>query len=337
MPKVSVIVPVYNVEKYLRQCLDSLVNQTLTDIEIICINDGSTDGSLAILEDYASKDKRIRLISQENQGQGVARNRGIELSSGEYIGFVDPDDWVELNTYEELYSKAKEQSLDIVEYTYKEYNLHSGTTKIWNNKIKIPENEIFTFKKCPLYTFFSTMLGPCNKIYRTNFIKNNNIKFSNSKLAEDHIFTIKSRIFANKIIFINKPFYNYRVYKGSSCKRITNQVLNVIDIVKEVENLLISLNKYNDLKNEYKKYAGLTLARQIPYIPQDQKTAYEEKIKKEFTKEIYKQYKYYKYGEYKFIEKIFSLKNEENFGKRYKILMLFGLKLKIKRGKKETV
>lgn len=94
MTKVSIIVPVYNVEKYLKRCLDSLVNQTLKDIEIICVNDGSTDGSLAILDEYVRNDDRIVVINQENSGQSVARNRGIDVAKGEYIGFVDSDDWV---------------------------------------------------------------------------------------------------------------------------------------------------------------------------------------------------------------------------------------------------
>ena len=107
MPKISVIIPVYNVEKYLPKCLDSLINQTLSDIEIICINDCSTDNSLEILEEYASKDERIKIIDlKENQGAAAARNKGLEIAKGEYLGFVDPDDYVDLNFYEELYKKG---------------------------------------------------------------------------------------------------------------------------------------------------------------------------------------------------------------------------------------
>lgn len=113
MPKVSIIVPVYNVEKYLRKCIDSLVNQTLNDIEIICINDGSTDKSLKILKEYKNKDSRIILLNQENSGQSVARNRGIEIAKGEYLGFVDPDDWIDLDYYEKLYNAAIGTNADI--------------------------------------------------------------------------------------------------------------------------------------------------------------------------------------------------------------------------------
>ena len=102
MPKISVIVPVYNVEKYLARCLDSIINQTLADIEIICINDGSTDNSLEILNDYAKKDSRIKIIDQTNAGLSCARNAGMQIAQGEYIGFVDSDDWIDLDFYEKL-------------------------------------------------------------------------------------------------------------------------------------------------------------------------------------------------------------------------------------------
>ena len=234
MAKVSVIVPVYNVEKYLRQCLDSLVNQTLTDIEIICINDGSTDGSLAILEDYASKDKRIRLISQENQGQGVARNKGIELSTGEYLGFVDPDDWIELNMYEEMYSKAKLSDAMIVEAMYSEFFECSGKTKIRKSPVTLPENQVFTWKIHKDYLFKSSILAVWNKIYKKTFVNQHKIRFAEAKLAEDHIFTLKSKVLAEKINFINKPYYNYRVRRDSAVNSISPETLRVIDILKDV-------------------------------------------------------------------------------------------------------
>ena len=115
MPKVSVIIPIYNTEKYLRKCLDSVCNQTLSDIEIICVNDCSTDNSLEILEEYASKDNRIKLIDfKENKGAAVARNAGIDEAKGEYIGFVDSDDFIDLDFYEKLYNKAVKSGADCV-------------------------------------------------------------------------------------------------------------------------------------------------------------------------------------------------------------------------------
>ena len=124
--KVSVIVPVYNVEKYLKDCLDSVVNQTLEDIEIICVNDGSTDNSLAILEEYAEKDSRIKIITQENKGLGGARNTGLYHANGEYISFIDSDDWIELNTFEELYNMSKNLDLDMLMFQMKVFNIETG-------------------------------------------------------------------------------------------------------------------------------------------------------------------------------------------------------------------
>ena len=114
MAKVSIIIPTYNVEMYLVECMDSVVNQTLKDIEIICINDGSTDSSLEILKGYAEKDDRIIIVDKENGGYGIGMNIGLDKATGEYIGIVEPDDFVPLNMYEELYNKAVENDLDLV-------------------------------------------------------------------------------------------------------------------------------------------------------------------------------------------------------------------------------
>ena len=113
MIKVSVIVPVFNTEKYLEKCLNSLINQTLQDIEIICINDGSTDKSADIIKKFANKDSRFKLINHEPNKQGAARNTGMKIAKGEYIGFVDSDDWVDLEYYEKLYNAAKRHNFDI--------------------------------------------------------------------------------------------------------------------------------------------------------------------------------------------------------------------------------
>ena len=108
MPKISIVVPVYNVEQYLKEALDSLVNQTMKDLEFVCVDDGSTDKSLEILKQYAEKDPRFVIISQQNQGAGIARNNGLKAVSGKYVTYLDPDDWFELNAMEVLYQKLQE-------------------------------------------------------------------------------------------------------------------------------------------------------------------------------------------------------------------------------------
>lgn len=141
MPKISVIIPVYNVEQYLPQCLDSLKNQILSDLEFICINDGSVDGSLDILQAYAAEDHRFVIINQKNRGQGYARNKGLEAASGEYIGFVDPDDWVEPDMYEQMYNLAEKYNADTVECNYEHYieSPKTVTTMPGNIKRPLPE------------------------------------------------------------------------------------------------------------------------------------------------------------------------------------------------------
>ena len=138
MKKVSVIIPVYNVEEYLEECMESVIHQTLKEIEILCVNDGSTDHSLQILEQYAKKDDRIRIISQENSGYGKAMNCGLDAATGEYIGIVEPDDYVPLNMYEDLYGKAKEEKLDFVKADFYRFTTEkNGNKKLYYNHLSV--------------------------------------------------------------------------------------------------------------------------------------------------------------------------------------------------------
>ena len=127
MAKVSIIIPTYNVEMYLVECMESVVNQTLKDIEIICINDGSTDGSLEILKSYAQKDDRIVLVDKENGGYGIGMNIGLDKATGEYIGIVEPDDFIPLNMYSDLYEKAVENDLDFIKADFYRFKRDSET------------------------------------------------------------------------------------------------------------------------------------------------------------------------------------------------------------------
>ena len=114
MPKVSIVIPCYNVEKYLRQCLDSVINQTLRELEIICVNDGSKDSTLSILQEYAEKDSRIKIIDKPNGGYGESMNRGFDMATGEYLGIIESDDYADLDMFEKLYHCAKTYELDVV-------------------------------------------------------------------------------------------------------------------------------------------------------------------------------------------------------------------------------
>ena len=205
MIKVSIIVPVYNTEKYLAKCLDSLINQILQDIEIVCVNDGSTDNSLDILNEYASKDSRIKIINQENKMQGAARNAGTTIATGEYIGFVDSDDWVDLDYYEKLYNCAKKYDSDIAlatnvrvkkDSTKKRLNItEEKTYKTLQEKIDVCEQ---WRNECPT-----------NKIYRLEMLRKNHIKWPEMMYCEDKLFTMKAIYYANGIVTVPDTYYYY--------------------------------------------------------------------------------------------------------------------------------
>ena len=179
MVKVSIVLPIYNVEKYLPKCLNSLINQTLKDIEIICVNDESMDNSLQILEMYAQNDDRIKIINQPNSGPGVARNNGIHVANGEYIAFCDPDDWIDENAYEYLYNTAKANKADVVEYDVAVHEEKNGKIKIKNN---LYDTNIVNIKEKP-QLLFRGILASWNKLCLTKLIKENNILFSEGYCA----------------------------------------------------------------------------------------------------------------------------------------------------------
>ena len=203
--KVSVIIPVYNCQDYLKRCLDSLLNQTLEDIEIICVNDGSNDNSLNILREYQAKDSRFVVIDKENGGQSIARNTGIDIAKGEYIGFVDSDDWVDLDFYEKLYYTAKMHKADIAA---------AGIIRLNNIKkrfyLKITD-EISS-------TNYDTKLKLCdvpdksyiwNKIYKTESYKKLNLKFTENRFYEDIVFTPQILFYLEKLVTVPDTYYSY--------------------------------------------------------------------------------------------------------------------------------
>lgn len=234
-PKVSIIVPVYNVEKYLPRCLDSLVNQTLKDIEIICVNDGSTDGSLAILQQYAAKDKRIKIIDKENSGPGDCRNRGIEAAKGEFIAFVDSDDWVELNTYEETYKKAKEHNVPLLSFN----------ANIVNEKLKKSPKIYYETTEKHLGNWeniaeliFNNPFHSWHFIYEKSFLQKNDIRFPPLSLCEDVPFVLKALFCAEKILFVPDAFYNYFMRGNSLIHRTTDKIFDILEIIPLCKNIL---------------------------------------------------------------------------------------------------
>ncbi len=208
MCKVSVIVPIFNTEKFLSKSLTSLINQTLSDIEIICVNDGSTDNSLNIIIEYANNDSRIKIINQENKKQGAARNAGLQIAKGEYIGFVDSDDWVDPDYFEKLYNTAKKYNSDIALAT--NIRIGNGKTK---KRLNITEEKVAATIQEKI-DIGNQVKNPCptNKIYRHSMLKDNNIIWPEGMYCEDKLFTIKAIYYANKIV--STPGVNYYYFRN---------------------------------------------------------------------------------------------------------------------------
>lgn len=210
-PKISVIIPVYNVEKYLRECLDSIVNQTFKDIEIICVDDGSTDKSLEILQEYKQKDQRLIVISQTNKGVSVARNIGIQNAQGEYIMFVDSDDWLANNACERAYYNAKEKKCDVLLFSHNKFNNQSCTSdgRLQDLYIEL-QNKSTTFEESASTLAFSPC-EPWGKLYKKELLTENNINFPhNIQAGEDRVFYINVCIHAHSICVLFENLYYYR-------------------------------------------------------------------------------------------------------------------------------
>ena len=206
-PKVSIIVPAYNTEKYISKCLISLIKQTLKEIEIIIINDGSNDSTPIIIKKFTDIDGRIKVISQFNQKQGAARNNGMKIAKGEYIGFVDSDDWVDLDYYEKLYNSAKKYDSDIALAT--NVRIGNGKTK---KRLNITE-EVFVTTLQDRIDISNQVKNPCptNKIYRREMLLKNKITWPEGVYCEDKLFTIQAIYYANGLVTVpNVHYYYYR-------------------------------------------------------------------------------------------------------------------------------
>ncbi len=245
MPKISVIIPVYNAKDYLRRCLDSVVNQTLSDIEIICVNDCSADNSLEILNEYAKKYSNIKVIDcKVNGGESRARNIGLDNADGEYLAFVDNDDEIDLDFYEKLYNKAVQTGADIVKADVHIINYKGESVKSNLNQ-KIKENN---FNK-----LFFTHYWWC-AIYKKSLIKDNNIRLIEGyPLGGDVLFLNNALLNCNKLELVDDAFYHYyrREDSGDSRELTFEKLKSVLDIHEMiVDSTLNSSNFDNFSKDE---------------------------------------------------------------------------------------
>ena len=223
MPKISVIVPVYNVEKYLRRCLDSIFAQQYPDAEVICVNDGSTDTSPAILEEYAAKHGNLRIVTQPNRGLGAARNAGMDAARGEYIFFVDSDDFLAPGYFSAAVEKLEADGADLIMFNPIIYDHRTGRTHPYRSMIdfyRFSRAGGFPVAEHPLLLSFN---GCWDKVCRRSRLAENGIRFPCPRIYEDVTFGISAQVCARKISVHKEGFYYYRKNTGSS---ITDRELN---------------------------------------------------------------------------------------------------------------
>lgn len=244
VPKISVIVPVYNVESYLRQSLDYIINQTLREIEIICVDDGSTDSSLDILKEYAAKDKRISVLKQENLHAGVARNAGLAVAKGEYLSFLDSDDFFELNMLEMMYKEARKKQADIVICDADKFNDNESVyTHLDAIKPELIHKSVFCLEDIKLKPYFVTQPATWNKLYSADFIKKYSIRYQNLKSCNDFGFSYSVLSLADRICFLPEIFVHYR--KSTKTSITSNRYRTAYNIIYAYLYVKDILRKYH--------------------------------------------------------------------------------------------
>ena len=262
IPKVSVIIPVYNTEKYVRQAVESILLQTLKDIDIIIVNDGSTDGSMTILEELAAQDERIKLFSQENQGQSIARNFALQKVGGKYLYFMDSDDYLENEALELCFEKAESNNLDFVLFDAEILNPQDTTAiDITYQRTQIMDEEsIYTGNEL-LNLFIRKYIftpSPCLSFINIAFLRQKNLSFYPGIIHEDQLFTCKLYLNANKVMCIAKPFFKRRFRSDST---MTNRFAwkNMRGYLTVTAELL----QYASKHPEYKKLIDLFLSQML--------------------------------------------------------------------------
>ena len=339
MATISVIIPIYNSKRYLEKCLNSIVNQTFKDIEIICINDGSKDNSEKILENFALTDKRIKIINSKHRGISFARNKGIEIAKGKYCYFVDSDDWIELNTLEKLINIAENNNVDVV--------IHNALNVIEDDScIKEAKRVQKYFDKrnkpngiydVPLDINRNITCTPWNKLYKMEIINKFNCKFPNGLIHEDVLFLWEYIIHCKNYYYLEDKLYYY-FRRQDSTVIMANYSRRALDILRIHKLIYKTVEKQKDIRL-YQPYITDYYLRTTEYLLEHTTGKYRKlafKLIKEYyetinhDKKIIKTYRQYKYKEIRnFISAIFSIKNSKD--KKQKIITIFGYKIKFKK------
>ena len=282
-PKVSVIVPIYGVEKYLRQCVDSILAQTLKEIEVILVDDGSPDGCPAIVDEYAAKDSRVIAVHQENGGYGRAVNHGIDLAKGEYIGIIESDDWIEPTMYEKLYRNAEENGSDLVKAQFYIYNsAKSPADKLFDNRMQTLHDApdgVFSIEEWPkLFIYHASIWA---NLYRAGFLKNVRLIETRSASYQDFPFMCECYCRAQFISVVKEPLVHYRMEEGqqSSTIRRDERLLLMADQCMNGREILKRYGKFEALKDEFHFHAYAACAGFYRNVHWKHKLAYMRRIR----------------------------------------------------------
>ena len=329
MVAISVIIPVYNVESFLEQSINSVLNQTFEDIELICVNDGSTDNSQEMLNTFSKKDSRVKVFNKKNGGCGSARNLALEKAEGDYIYFFDPDDYISPNTFEELYSNAINNDSDLVLFKIARFrdekNIdYSSPGFDLEKRIKNKDFNNFTFnyKKIKKYVL-NASFAPWTKLYKHEFLnKYDDFRFDQDVAFDDVPFHIKSMLRAEKISFIPDLFYYYR-FNPYSINNTSSNGMDIFKIIDITENFLKDEGYYEEFKDEFNR---LKIKQIYNYILSTDSEEYFQLAKKELAKiDISKENNLYWY-DLKRWELILNTKSFEEFKIEYYKLYIENLK-----------
>lgn len=285
-PKVSIIIPVFNSEDFLTDCLMSVKNQTLSDIEIICIDDGSTDNSLEILKDFSKEDNRFKVFHQENSGAGFSRNAGLEKSRGEFVLFLDSDDWIENDACEKLYDQSINLNSDIVLFDAVRHlpdNQSMDLIHFLDDDSKKDFSSLsFDYdlvKDKVLNAYFGVIWS---KFYKKSFILENDISFPHHKLYNDVEFHVKSMLLAKRISYFPKIFYHYKRIGQDSLQTIyvsSNEAIVFYDVMCGIKEFLLENDFFEEFKFEFIEFTFKEFKRKLNEINDEFKPQYFEKIK----------------------------------------------------------
>lgn len=260
IPKVSVVIPVYNCEKYLRECLDSVINQSLRDIEIICVDDGSTDNSHDILLEYQKKDNRITVLFQTNQGAGAARNQGLDIARGEFVAFLDADDFFKSDMLEKSYVRGIKAEADIVMYRFHRYDNSTKTEydlPHMMNKSNFPNELIFSPTEVKGNLFFTITGWTWDKLFSRKFIKQNDLRFQKVRIYNDMFFTFSAISVANKISYINDALVCQRVNReGAISGSVQKYWYCIFSSLNKLKEFLLAKGLYDTYGIQFVQYAS---------------------------------------------------------------------------------